>query len=77
MTNKFADLLVQIRSEKKMLKKEVAYSFGWTPMYYGRYENGQLLPTEKNIDIFSSFMGIPVDILTDIVKECRKISKNL
>lgn len=67
--SKFTELLTKKREEKHMLKIDVANLFGWTPMYYGRYENGYLKPTKNNIQIFAKFLEIPVEELKKIVEE--------
>ena len=43
--SKFSELLTQKRIEKKLKKSDVAYLFGWSPMYYGRFENGHIIPS--------------------------------
>lgn len=67
--SKFTELLTKTREKKKMLKVDVANLFGWTPMYYGRYENGYLEPTKNNIKIFADFIGITVEELQKIIEE--------
>lgn len=67
--SKFVDMLIAKREEKKMLKRDVALMFDWTPMYYGRYENGQLKPTVSNYKKFADFLGVSVQELEKIVKE--------
>ena len=54
----FKDLLIKKREEKGILKKEVAKLFSWTPMYYGRYEKGNLKPSSNNIKLFADFLEI-------------------
>ncbi len=56
---KFSDLLKERRKELGISRKEAADCLGWTPMYYSRYENDKLLPTERNINKFSVFLNIP------------------
>lgn len=70
----FKELLIQARKSKHMLKKEAAAYFGWTPMYYGRYESGCLLPGKGNIKKFSQFIEIDVDELWKIVEESRRLT---
>lgn len=67
--SKFTELLTKKREEKNMLKIDVANLFGWTPMYYGRYENGYLKPTKNNIQMFAKFLEISVEDLKKIVEE--------
>lgn len=70
---KFAELLTKARLKKNMKKADVANLFGWTPMYYGRYENGCLYPTKNNIEQFAKFIGIDSITLLKIIEEERKI----
>ena len=64
----FAEILSEAREKKGMNKAQAASYFGWTPMYYGRYERGQLLPTKYNYDKFASFIGIEVESLIEIIR---------
>lgn len=64
---KFCDVLKEKRIEKNMLKKDVANLFNWTPMYYGRYEKGDLLPNDKNIDMFAKFLEMTVEEVKKIM----------
>ena len=66
--NKFTSLLIEAREEKNLLKWQAASLFGWTPMYYGRFENGYLLPNKSNIAKFAEFIGISVEELEKIIK---------
>ena len=70
--SKFCVLLRNVREKKGLTKKQVAEIFGWTAMYYGRYENGQLNPTKNNAHFFSSFLGISED---DVLKMSKDMSK--
>lgn len=72
---KFAALLIDARNKMNMTKANAANQLGWTPMYYGRYENGYLLPTKNNIHLFANFIKISVDELEEIVKEDREALK--
>lgn len=73
----FKDLLVQARIRKNMTKVQVAKQMGWTPMYYGRYENGYLLPSGLNIKRFAAFIEISESELAEIVdKDKNKVGKN-
>ena len=65
--SKFTKLLTKTREQKKMLKVDVANIFGWTAMYYGRYENGHLKPTKNNIGVFAKFIGISIEELNKIL----------
>jgi hypothetical protein len=42
--------------------------FGWTSMYYGRYEKGQLIPNKNNIKVFSEFLEISEEDLMIIIE---------
>ena len=64
----FTKLLKKTREDKNMSKIEVAKLFGWSPMYYGRFENGYLNPSNNNIKKFSEFIGLSVDELNNILK---------
>jgi len=72
---KFKDYLVEKRIEKKMLKKDVASFFGWTSMYYGRFESGSLLPTKRNFNLFKEFLEISDMKLVEIIFLSKKGSK--
>lgn len=65
----FAEALTKARISKRMNKTQVANYFGWTPMYYARYENGQLLPTKVNYKKFADFIGISVDELIELIEK--------
>jgi transcriptional regulator with XRE-family HTH domain len=67
--SRFTELLIKARESKKMTKSQVAEYFNWTPMYYGRYENGYLVPRGQNINRFADFIGISP-------KELEKILSN-
>lgn len=64
----FTKLLKKTREDKNLSKIEVAKLFGWSPMYYGRFENGYLIPSKNNIKKFSEFIGLSVDELNNILK---------
>ena len=68
-TKSFKQLLIEKREQKGMLKKEVAELFNWTPMYYGRYENGNLKPSSSNIRMFSKFLDISEEELSIILEQ--------
>lgn len=63
----FTELLKNTREAKNLTKVDVAKLFGWSPMYYGRYENGYLIPTKNNIIKFADFLGISADELSKLL----------
>ena len=74
---KFSTLLIEERKKKNLLMKDVAKLFEWTPMYYSRYEHGDLLPNEHNIEKFAKFIGIDKKDLKDIIdKERHELDRN-
>lgn len=44
MKNSFAKFLTNYRVQNGLSQKQFAKILGWTPMYYGRFENSYLLP---------------------------------
>ena len=70
--SKFSELLINAREQKHMTKVDVAKLMGWTPMYYGRYENGYLVPKGSNITRFASFIGVSYDQLKKILEADEK-----
>lgn len=66
---KFCELLSKKRKEKGLHKIDVAARFHWTPMYYGRYENGKLLPSKTNIGLFASFLDMSEIELIDFLEK--------
>ena len=71
--NKFSELLIKKREEKGMLKKEAAKFFGWTAMYYGRFEKGNLLPTKRNIKYFAKFLEIAESEIMELIKNIKGV----
>lgn len=67
--SKFTDLLKHKRKEKGLTQKETAKEFGWTSMYYGRFENGHLIPTKLNLRLFATFLEIDIKELQKILDE--------
>lgn len=65
--NKFGGYLRKRRKEKGMTQAEVASIFGWTAMYYGRYENGKLVPNKSNIKKFSDFLNISTSKIMELI----------
>lgn len=54
----FASLLKNKREEMNITRVKAAELIGINPMYYGRFEKGQIVPTKKNIGRFAKFMNI-------------------
>lgn len=71
----FSDFLKKYRIENGLTKKQTAALMGWTPMYYGRFENGNILPSKKNIEKFCANLNIPIENLLPYInhssKECN------
>ena len=65
--SKFTNMLKHRRLQRKMSKADAARELGWTPMYYGRYENGYLIPTKANINKFAVFLNISESELENII----------
>lgn len=68
----FSEFLENYRLEKNLSRKEVAAILGISPMYYGRFERGDLLPTKWNINRFSENLDIPVEELTKFIKKPKE-----
>ena len=69
---KFTDLLIETRIKKNMLKFQVADIFGWTAMYYGRFEKGDLIPNKSNIKKFADFIGLSVSEIEQILNDEKR-----
>lgn len=65
----FSEFLENYRVEKNLSKKEVAGILEISPMYYGRFEKGDILPTKRNIIRFSENLDIPLEELTKFIKK--------
>lgn len=74
--SKFTTMLKHVRLQRKMSKADVARELGWTPMYYGRYENGYLNPTKANINMFAVFLNINESELENIIKTSSEGEKH-
>lgn len=70
--SKFCELLNDVIVKKKLTKVQIAESFGWTPMYFGRYCTGKLLPTQSNIQKFASLLELSCEELQKIIDEDLK-----
>lgn len=64
----FQEALKEARERKRLTKAKVAEQMGWTAMYYARYENGYLLPSEANLEKFANFMGISQNALRKLIQ---------
>ena len=71
----FANFLKQVRKELSLNKVQMAEKFSWTPMYYGRYENGKLLPTKQNVDKFVKVLNVDESTLLDLIKKDKESLK--
>ena len=69
MAERFSELLQNKRKEKNMTKKDVAKLIGLTPMYYARYENNQLIPTQRNLPQFAKFLEMNEKVLWKFIME--------
>lgn len=74
--SKFTTMLKHVRLQRKMSKADVARELRWTPMYYGRYENGYLNPTKANINKFAVFLNINESELENIIKTSSEGEKH-
>lgn len=68
----FANFLKQMREELSLTKVQMAKKFSWTPMYYGRYENGKLLPTKNNLYKFADVLKVDERILLELIKKDKE-----
>lgn len=68
----FTELLKRKREDDNLTKVDAAKILGWSPMYYGRYENGYLIPTKNNIPKFARFLNMSSDELCTIIDEISK-----
>ena len=64
----FSDALVEARKKKGLSKSQVAESFGWMGMHYGRFEKGHIFPTKANIDKFASLMDMTVSEVENLIE---------
>lgn len=71
--NQFIKLLYQKRRELSFNKKQMADYLGWTPMYYGRFENGDIIPKGKNIKKFARVLCIKENELRSIIAKDKEI----
>lgn len=71
----FSVKLKESRLKKNQSLNEAAKFFGWTQMYYGRYENSRLLPNKKNTSKFADFMNLSEEELISIIEVDKNIFK--
>ena len=74
MESEFCKLLVEKRKEKHLNKRQTAALMGVTPMYYARFEKGDLIPTKHNLYLFASFLEMDQNELWQIIQ--REKEKN-
>lgn len=65
----FAKYLEQRRSELGLTKAQLAKKIGWTPMYYGRFESGDVYPTSKNLSKFAYGLKVEESTLYRFLKK--------
>lgn len=68
----FSEFLENYRVEKNLSKKELAAILDISPMYYGRFEKGDLLLTKWNINRFSENLDIPMEELTKFINKLEE-----
>ena len=68
----FSEYLKKRRSELNLRCMDVAERIGWTPMYYGRFENGKLLPTEHNCKYFAKALDVPEQTIKNFIMKKHK-----
>lgn len=69
---RFNVLLTNKRIEKKLNKAQVANKMGLTPMYYARFENGDLCPTKRNVKQFAEFLDMSEEDVLYIIESSKK-----
>ena len=68
----FNNYLKKYRENLSLTKRQMAVKFSWTPMYYGRYENGDIIPSDKVLRKFSDILNIDYDFLKTLVDNQKK-----
>lgn len=66
---KFCEYLEEQRKLIGLTKAQLARKIGWTPMYYGRFENGDIYPTEANISKFAVALKVEENELRRFIKK--------
>lgn len=69
---RFNVMLINKRIEKKLNKAQVAKRMGLTPMYYARFENGDLCPTKRNVKHFAEFLEMSEEDVLYIIESNKK-----
>lgn len=59
-----SERLVQLQSEKKLLKKDIAKAIGLSIMGYYRYETGERVPDANTLIKLADFYNVSLDYLT-------------
>lgn len=76
---KFHKLIKEKREEKKLTQQEVAQSIGITRNYLSDIENGRYTPSFKNSIKLATYLGIDLNLLSDMsemqYKDHKKESK--
>ena len=60
----FNKRLMQLQSEKKLLKKDVAAAIGVTYRHYQRYESGESEPALSVLVALADYFDVSLDYLT-------------
>lgn len=59
----FNERLIQLQSERKLLKKDIAEAIGVTYRHYQRYENGESQPAADVIIALCKYLNVSSDYL--------------
>ncbi len=60
---------MEYRIKNRFSKKAFAELLGWTPMYYGRFENSNLLPKSSHaIEKFAKITDNDVEFIEQLIK---------
>ncbi|MCL2851649.1 MAG: helix-turn-helix domain-containing protein [Defluviitaleaceae bacterium] len=59
----FGERLIQLQTEHKLLKKDVAEAVGISVMAYYRYETGERLPPSDVLSKFADYFEVSADYL--------------
>lgn len=69
-----SERLIQLQSERKILKKDIASAIGVTSKQYKRYESGENEPTASVIIALAKHLNVSVDYLLGLTDN-REINK--